>query len=59
MIFSENQPPHMYDLNDATQQIINYAFQIVNLPLTSITDNESNVNFVELNMFSDYYNALR
>jgi len=49
----------LFDLNDATQQIISKALNIKNLELSGLTFNESDVFFVTYNLFNDYHINLK
>jgi hypothetical protein len=51
--------PQQFTLNEATQQIVSKAQSIVSSRLNNITQNNSDVYFVEYNLFNDYYMALR
>jgi hypothetical protein len=44
-----------FDLNEATKQIISKSFNILNLPLASITTTNADVYFLVYNIFNDYY----
>lgn len=54
-IYFSDQSTSKSDLNDATQMMINYAFAVSNAvsnsKLSSLTETDSNVYFVENNMF--------
>lgn len=44
-----------FDLNQASQQIISKAFNVINMNLTQLSLSDPNVFFVMFNMFNDYY----
>jgi hypothetical protein len=44
-----------FDLNEATKQIISKSFNILNLPLSSITTTNADVYFLVYNIFNEYY----
>eukprot|EP01017_Pseudomicrothorax_dubius_P025798 TRINITY_DN2823_c0_g1_i4.p1 TRINITY_DN2823_c0_g1~~TRINITY_DN2823_c0_g1_i4.p1 ORF type:complete len:594 (-),score=139.09 TRINITY_DN2823_c0_g1_i4:141-1922(-) len=48
-----------FTLYEATQQIISKAFNVRNANLSNITWTNSDVHFVEYNLFNDFYTALR
>ena len=49
----------LFDLNDATQQIISKTLNIKNKNLTELNSNQSDVFFVTCNLFNDYYENLK
>lgn len=58
MHFSETTS-ELYNLNDATQQIISKILNIKNKPLSDLTANQSDIFFIENNLFNEYYFGLR
>lgn len=57
MHFSENYS-ELYNLNDATQQIISKILNIKNKPLSDLSANQSDIFFIENNLFNEYYFGL-
>lgn len=49
----------LFDLNDATQQIISKTLNIKNKNLSELNNNQSDVFFVTCNLFNDYYANLK
>ena len=45
----------LFDLNQASQQIISKSFNVINLQLSDFSLTEPNIFFVMFNMFNDYY----
>lgn len=45
----------LFDLNQASQQIISKTFQVVNLNLSQFILNDPNIFFLVFNMFNDYF----
>lgn len=58
MFFKDSNAYAIFDLNEATEQIITKAYYIKNMPLSDITFNRSEVYFVIYNSMNDYFMTL-